>query len=81
MGGIKKEESQTVKKTTAKSSSVKTKSVTKKAKPTAGIDENGTFRAWDNAKTVAKTKKAAAPQSSVEERAADKKATAEAEKK
>ncbi len=25
-------------------------------KPTAGIDENGTFRAWDNAKTVAKAK-------------------------
>ena len=52
----------------------------KSKKPVAGIDENGTFRAWDNAKTVAK-KKAAAPQSSVEERAADKKATAEAEKK
>ena len=91
MGGIKKEESQAVKKTTAKSSSEKkvvstssttaTKSTTKKAKPTAGIDENGTFRAWDNAKTVAKSKKAEPPKSSVEERAADKKATAEAEKK
>ena len=62
---------------------VSTRSTTTKSKskkPVAGIDENGTFRAWDNAKTVAK-KKAAAPQSSVEERAADKKATAEAEKK
>ena len=47
----------------------------------AGIDEEGTFRAWDNAKTVAKSKKEAAPKNSVEERAADKKATAEAEKK
>lgn len=26
-----------------------------KSKPTAGIDENGTFRAWDNAKTKAKS--------------------------
>lgn len=30
---------------------------TKSKKPVAGIDENGTFRAWDNAKTVAKQKK------------------------
>lgn len=29
---------------------------TKSKKPVAGIDENGTFRAWDNAKTVAKSK-------------------------
>lgn len=26
-------------------------------KPSAGIDENGTFRAWDNAKTVSKSEK------------------------
>ncbi len=44
-------------KTTAKATAAKTAAkVTKK--PVAGIDENGTFRAWDNAKTVAKSKKA-----------------------
>ena len=36
-----------------------------RTKPVAGIDENGTFRAWDNAKTVAKSKKTAKEQASV----------------
>ena len=36
-----------------------------RTKPVAGIDENGTFRAWDNAKTVAKSKKTAEVQASV----------------
>ena len=31
---------------------------TKSKKPVAGIDESGTFRAWDNAKTVSEPKKA-----------------------
>ena len=65
----------TATKTTEKATAAKAK------KPVAGIDEEGTFRAWDNAKTVAKSKKEAAPKNSVEERAADKKATAEAEAK
>jgi len=52
------------------------------AKPAAGVDENGTFRAWANAKTVAKSKKpAAAGSSTAAEKAADKKSLAEAEKK
>ena len=49
-------------------------------KPTAGIDENGTFRAWDNAKTVAKSKKTESSASSVEALAADKKALAKTAK-
>ena len=65
----------------AKAATATNSSSAKAKKPVAGIDENGTFRAWDNAKTVAKSKKADSPKSSVEERAADKKATAEAEKK
>lgn len=70
------------KKVTAAKSATTTKTTSAKSKkPVAGIDEEGTFRAWDNAKTVAKSKKEAAPKNSVEERAADKKATAEAEKK
>ena len=70
------------KKVTAAKSATTTKTTSAKSKkPVAGIDETGTFRAWDNAKTVAKSKKAAAPSTAVEERAADKKATAEAEKK
>ena len=94
MGGIKKEEKEiagssptmTKKAPAAKSVPAKAATATKSSsakakKPVAGIDENGTFRAWDNAKTVAKSKKAEAPKSSVEERATDKKATAEAEKK
>ena len=40
---------------TVKSVSSKTEA---KKKPVAGIDENGTFRAWDNAKSVSKTTKA-----------------------
>lgn len=66
---------------TAKTTAASTAKKTAPKKPVAGIDESGTFRAWDNAKTVAKTKKAAAPSNAVEERAADKKATAEAEAK
>lgn len=70
------------KKVTAAKSATTTKTTSAKSKkPVAGIDEEGTFRAWDNAKTVAKSKKEATPKNSVEERAADKKATAEAEKK
>ena len=70
------------KKVTAAKSATTTKTTSAKSKkPVAGIDEEGTFRAWDNAKTVAKSKKEAAPSTTVEERAADKKATAEAEKK
>lgn len=41
-------------KTTTKSVTKKTVSKTATKKPVAGIDENGTFRAWDNAKSVAK---------------------------
>ncbi len=51
MGGIKKEE--TAEKTAAKSSKTK--------KAVAGIDENGTFRAWDNAKTESKKTEKEAP--------------------
>ena len=70
------------KKVTAAKSATTTKTTSAKSKkPVAGIDEEGTFRAWDNAKTVAKSKKEAAPSNAVEERAADKKATAEAEAK
>ena len=52
----------TVKKTTAAktASEKKTAAPAKKTaakKPVAGIDENGTFRAWDNAKTKAAPKK------------------------
>ena len=47
----KKTEKTTAVKKTAAKNSVKAK------KPVAGIDENGTFRAWDNAKTKAKPKK------------------------
>ena len=79
MGGIKKEEK--VVSTSSTASVAKKTAAVKKGpakKPVAGIDEEGTFRAWDNAKTVAKSKKPAAPANSVEERALDKKATAEA---
>ena len=55
----------TVKKSTAAktASEKKTAAPAKKTaakKPVAGIDENGTFRAWDNAKTKATPKKAEA---------------------
>ncbi|MBQ4379061.1 MAG: hypothetical protein II821_07690 [Treponema sp.] len=53
-------------------SSVKATASSKSKKPVAGIDEEGTFRAWDNAKTVAKSKKTAPAGSAVEERALDK---------
>ncbi|MBR0098346.1 MAG: type IIA DNA topoisomerase subunit B [Treponema sp.] len=72
--GVQKAETKSV-------SSVKSVFFSKSKKPVAGIDETGTFRAWDNAKTVAKSKKAASTGTAVEERAADKKAIAEAEKK
>ncbi len=50
---------ESVKKTPAKKTTAtsKTKTTTKTKKPVAGIDENGTFRAWDNAKTKAAPKK------------------------
>ncbi len=74
MGGIKKENGEKAvkaaapKKTAVKTAAAKTAAKTtaaaktvaaKTKKPVAGIDENGTFRAWDNAKTKAKTKPAA----------------------
>jgi len=58
--------STTAAKTTAKAASAKTAAAKKPAaaaskakKPVAGIDEDGTFRAWDNAKTKAAPKKKA----------------------
>lgn len=74
--GVQKAETKSV-------SSVKSVVSSKSKKPVAGIDEEGTFRAWDNAKTVAKSKKAASTGSAseVEKLASDKKAIAEAEKK
>ena len=48
----------TEKKTVEKKTAAKTeKTFIKAKKPVAGIDETGTFRAWDNAKTKAKPKK------------------------
>lgn len=47
----------TAAKATVASAKAAAKTVAAKAKkPVAGIDENGTFRAWDNAKTKAKSK-------------------------
>lgn len=40
-----------------KSAEKKSKTAAAAKKPSAGIDENGTFRAWDNAKTVSKSEK------------------------
>lgn len=76
-------------KTTAKSAAAKpaakttVKAATKTAtkKPTAGVDENGTFRAWDNAKTVSKKpveKKADFVPGTTAEQAAKKLAAAKA---
>ena len=76
-------------KTTAKSAAAKpaakttAKAATKAAtkKPTAGVDENGTFRAWDNAKTVSKKpveKKADFVPGTTAEQAAKKLAAAKA---
>ncbi|MDD5790289.1 MAG: toprim domain-containing protein [Spirochaetia bacterium] len=54
--------SKTVAKTSKTTAAAKTgtksaaKTPAKSKKPVAGIDENGTFRAWDNAKTKAKPK-------------------------
>ncbi len=62
-------------------SSVKSVVSTKSKKPVAGIDEEGTFRAWDNAKTVAKSKKTAQTGASAEELAVDEKAVAKSEAK
>ena len=45
------------------------------------MDENGTFRAWANAKTVAKKKAVPTSSAAIAEKAADKKSIAEAEKK
>ncbi len=56
----KKEKTSAVNKKTEKTTAVKktaAKTSVKAKKPVAGIDENGTFRAWDNAKTKAKPKK------------------------
>ena len=56
----KKEKTSAVDKKTEKTTAVKktaAKNSVKAKKPVAGIDENGTFRAWDNAKTKAKPKK------------------------
>lgn len=75
MGGIKKD-GQTAQTVPADSDT----SEKKKAKPkkaAAGIDENGIFRAWDNAKTVAQPKKARKPA----ETAAPKTSQAQSEKK
>ncbi len=44
-------------KTAASKAPAKTAASSKAKKPVAGIDENGTFRAWDNAKTKAAVKK------------------------
>ena len=53
-----KKKAEPKKKQSAKVSAVKPAAVkTAAKKPAAGIDENGTFRAWDNAKTVAKNSK------------------------
>ena len=66
MGGIKKEEKEIVgssptmtkKKVVSTGSTTAIKSTATKAKkPVAGIDENGTFRAWDNAKAWQNQKK------------------------
>lgn len=50
-----------IKKTNTTEKAIQKKDISKatsaKKKPVAGIDENGTFRAWDNAKSVAKTVK------------------------
>ena len=54
MGG-KKLTAETVQPSKKTSSGTKS-TVAKKTKPVAGIDENGTFRAWDNAKTRARPK-------------------------
>ncbi|MBE6353492.1 MAG: type IIA DNA topoisomerase subunit B [Treponema sp.] len=78
--------SKTAAKTVSKTAAVKTaasKTVKKAAKPVAGIDENGTFRAWDNAKTVAKSKtvkteKAAFVPGTTQEQVAKKLAAAKA---
>ena len=55
MGG-KKLTAETVQPSKKTSSGTKS-TAAKKTKPVAGIDENGTFRAWDNAKTKARPKK------------------------
>ena len=66
-------------------SSAKTSAVSRASskKPVAGIDENGTFRAWDNAKTKAAPKKAGEEKTAVKrgttaEQAAKKLAEAQA---
>ena len=70
-----KESSSTIK--SSKKTTTTTKSTAKK--PVAGIGEDGTFRAWDNAKTVAKKKvpeekKSVIPKTSIED--SEKKLTA-----
>ena len=60
MGGIKKDgvvsSSAKSTETKSKTKSAASKKTASSKKPVAGIDENGTFRAWDNAKSKAKEK-------------------------
>ena len=81
MGGKLKTGETAAAATTAAAAKKKPAAPSAAARPAAGIAEDGTFRAWANAKTVSKKAAAGAEKSAAVLKAEDKKSLAEAEKK